>query len=110
MHSAGSLRVIRKFVRFRTRKIAFVIVHYVRLSDNDRLAAQLDLIARAQLAAAHGAFFAIDQHLALRDTDLRLAAGGYQICELQQGVELDKFGFNRDFSHLHATSQAGPDR
>ena len=54
--------------------------------------------------------FAVDQHLALRDAELGLAARGYQICELQQGVKLDKFGFDLDFSHLHATSQAGPDR
>ena len=58
------------------------------------------IVSGADLFAPHGADLAVDGDLAALDPLLCLAAGGHQIGEFQQVLELDELRVNRDRLHL----------
>ena len=73
-------------------------------------AVQLYRVTGMQFFAAHGADFAVYQHFALGNADLRFAAGAYQVCKFEQCIKFDEFGFNFNFSLWLSVSQAVQDR
>ena len=54
------------------------------LFDADLRAVQFYRVTGTQFFAAHGADFAVYQHFALGNADLRFATGAYQVCQIEQ--------------------------